>query len=282
MSNWDGKNVVITGAASGIGLALSIAMVKRGADVWMTDSNGPGVQQAVEALGPKARFAKLDVRDVLAVREVIERVAKDRGRLDYVFNNAGMGIGGESQELLVQHYDRVIDVNIRGVVNGVAAAYPILVRQKSGHIVNTASIAGLGPAPLLVPYAMSKHAVVGLSTSLRIEAASFGVRVSALCPGAIETPLLDSDTPRDLPQLSWRPDLRRYLTRLCGTPYPAAKLADAALRGVERNQALIVVPGSARVIALLNRSLPGLVARVTASAVQDVLAQRPATLAKAA
>lgn len=275
MSDWDGATVMVTGAASGIGLALSIAMVKRGADVWMTDVNGPGVQQAAEALGPKARWAKLDVRDALAVREVIERIARDRKRLDYLFNNAGIGVGGEAHELAVPHYDRIIDVNIRGVVNGVAAAYPIMVRQRSGHIVNTASVAGLTPAPLLVPYAMTKHAVVGLSTSLRLEARNFGVRVSALCPSAIETPILDADNPGDLPRVRWRPDIRTYLTKLCGPPYPPTKLAEAALRGVERDQALIVVPTIARVIALLHRFAPGLVTFGSSFALRQTLAERP-------
>lgn len=275
MGPWDGANVVVTGAASGIGLALSIAMVKRGADVWLSDVNGPGVEQAAEALGPKARWAKLDVRDALAVRSVIERVARDRGRIDYLFNNAGIGIGGEAHELAPPHYDRIIDVNIRGVVNGVSAAYPLMVKQGRGHIVNTASVAGLSPAPLLVPYAMTKHAVVGLSTSLRIEARNHGVRVSALCPSAIETPLLDSDNPTDLPKLGWRPDIRRFLTRLCGPPYPASKLAEAALSGVERNQALIVVPRIARVVALLYRLAPGLVSFATGFVLRDTLKERP-------
>lgn len=275
MSDWNGATVMVTGAASGIGLALSIAMVKRGADLWMTDVNGPGVQQAAEALGPKARWAKLDVRDALAVREVIERIARDRKRLDYLFNNAGIGVGGEAHELTVPHYDRIVDVNIRGVVNGVTAAYPIMVRQRSGHIVNTASIAGLAPAPLLVPYAMTKHAVVGLSTSLRLEARSFGVRVSALCPSAIDTPILDADNPSDLPRVGWRPDVRRYLTRMCGPPCSPTKLAEGALRGVERDQALIVVPGIARAIALLQRFAPGLVALASGVTLRQTLKERP-------
>ncbi|MBK7976956.1 MAG: SDR family oxidoreductase [Deltaproteobacteria bacterium] len=275
MSDWNGATVMVTGAASGIGLALSIAMVKRGADVWMTDVNGPGVQQAAEALGPKARWAKLDVRDTLAMREVIERIARDRERLDYLFNNAGIGVGGEAHELSVPHYDRILDVNVRGVVNGVAAAYPIMVRQRSGHIVNTASMAGLTPAPLLVPYAMTKHAVVGLSTSLRLEARNFGVRVSALCPSAIDTPILDADNPGDLPKLPWRPDIRRFLTKLCGPPYPPTRLAAEALRGVERDQALIVVPRIARVIALLYRFAPGLVSFGTGFTLRQTLNERP-------
>ena len=78
------------------------------------------------------------MRDADAVRGLIERAAKEGGRLDYVFNNAGIGVGGEAHELTVAHYDRIIDINIRGVVHGVVAAYPIMMKQRSGHIVNTA------------------------------------------------------------------------------------------------------------------------------------------------
>lgn len=257
-NSWEQANIVVTGAASGIGLALSKALVQRGANVWMTDINGEKAGQAAEALGPRAHPAPLDVRDAPAVRDLVERVAKDSGRLDALFNNAGIGVSGEVHELAVEHFDRIVDVNIRGVVNGTVAAYPIMVKQKSGHIVNTASLAGLTPVPLLVPYAMTKHAVVGLSNSLRLEAARYGVKVSVLCPAAIETPLLSADNPSDL-GVAWRPNTRRYLARLSGPAYPVERLADEALRGVERNEGVIIIPARARVSALLCRLAPGLV-----------------------
>lgn len=258
---WQGASVVVTGAASGIGLALSAALVERGADVWMADVSAEALARSAAALGPKAHPATLDVRDAPAVRDLVERVARDTGRLDCLFNNAGIGVSGEVRELSVEHFDRIVDVNIRGVVNGIVAAYPILVKQGRGHIVNTASLAGLTPVPLLVPYAMTKHAVVGLSTSLRLEAARYGVRVSALCPAAVETPMLDAENPADL-RSAWRPDIRRYLSRLAGPAYPVARLAADALRGVERNQGIIIAPAQARAAAFLYRMAPELVQRL--------------------
>ena len=100
-------------------------------------------------------------------------------------------MGGSTHELDSSHWDRIIDINIKGVVNGVLTAYPLMVAQGDGHIVNTASGAGLAPAVLTVAYTTTKHAVVGLSTALRPEAALHGVRVSVLCPGAVDTPILD-------------------------------------------------------------------------------------------
>ena len=118
-------------------------------------------------------------------------MAADAGALDVMFNNAGISIGGETEELTLDHWNSIIDVNIRGVVHGVHAAYPVMVRQGSGHIVNTASMGGLMAAGLLTSYVMTKHAVVGLSLALRSEAAAHGVGVTAVCPSAVDTPILD-------------------------------------------------------------------------------------------
>jgi len=202
-------------------------------------------------------------------------VVAEHGGIDYLFNNAGIGLGGEAHELTNAHYDRIIDINIRGVIHGITAAYPIMIKQRSGHIVNTASMAGLVPAPLLVPYVMTKHAVVGLSLSLRAEAAGYGVRVSALCPSAVETPILDSDMPSDLPQPPWRPNVRRYLTAFGGSPYPVDELAEYTIHGVERNMPLIITPTNARIGTFLYRLFPGLVTRQFQKALATELADRP-------
>ena len=118
-------------------------------------------------------------------------VVAEHGRLDLMFNNAGISLLGETQDLPLEQWNAIIDVNIRGVVHGVAAAYPVMIKQGSGHIVNTASMGGLMAAGLLTSYVMTKHAVVGLSLALRSEAAAYGVGVTAICPAAVNTPILD-------------------------------------------------------------------------------------------
>ena len=271
---WEGKSAVVTGAASGIGLALAKALIARGAEVWVTDIDSAGIRQAAQVLGSNAHPVVLDVRDASAVREVIESVAEAFGRIDFLFNNAGIIMAGEFNDFDTEHLDRIIDVNIRGVVNGTVAAYPLMIRQRGGHIVNTASLAGLAPSPLLSPYAMTKHAVVGLTSSLRFEAARYGIRVSAICPAAVDTPLLDAGTPPDLHEVPWRPNVRRYLERLAGPPCPADRMVHAALRGVERNQALILVPARARLTALVYRIAPGLVHAIGSQVVAAELKER--------
>ena len=256
---WEGKTAVVTGAASGIGFALSGELIRRGASVWLTDIDTAALERSAAVLGPNARRHELDVRDSAAVRDLVEFVAKESGGLDFMFNNAGIIMPGEVHDLDTDHFDRIIDVNIRGVVNGTLAAYPVMVRQRRGHIVNTASLAGLAPAPLLSSYAMTKHAVVGLTSSLRFEAARYGVRVSAICPSAVNTPMLDAGTPQDLQKVPWRPNVRRYLRRLNGPPADPRSVAASALAGVEKNQALIIVPARAGMIAMVYRLAPGLV-----------------------
>jgi NAD(P)-dependent dehydrogenase (short-subunit alcohol dehydrogenase family) len=182
---------VVTGGASGIGKAIAAELVARGSLVVIADLDGAAAEATARELGSAASAATLDVADAEAVRSLVDAVVAEHGRLDVMVNNAGVAIGGLLEELDERHWAKAIDVNLRGVINGVTAAYPHLRAQGHGHILNTASLAGLIPAPAMLPYTTTKHAVVGLSTALRAEAASQGVRVSVLCPGFVDTPLLD-------------------------------------------------------------------------------------------
>ena len=259
---------IITGAASGIGQALASALVTRGDTVVVADVDGDGAERAASELarqGPGAATpAVVDVRDAAAVQALVDQTHEKQGRLDLMVNNAGIGVGGEASELLLAHWDRVIDVNLRGVVHGVHAAYPIMIRQRSGHIVNTASLAGLIPAPRLTPYAMTKHAVVGLSLSLRAEAAAYGIGVTAVCPGFVDTPILDKGGPDDLPKPAGiergREIARHFQPRL----YSPDRLARDILRGIDRDAALVIAPASARVALRLWRYAPAAVNRMAA------------------
>lgn len=266
MSHWKDKTAFITGAGSGIGRALAVSLAGRGARVCVADVNPASAEEVARLCGASARAVALDVCDADAVRRAIESFAAEQGRLDFVFNNAGIGVAGEVDEIPLPAWKRIIDINVYGVLHGVLAAYPIMLKQGFGHIVNTASLAGLGAAPLFTPYCLTKHAVVGLSTSLRIEAATRGVRVSVVCPAAIETPILDSDNPRDV-AIPWAPNLRRFLTMLAGPPYPVDRCVDEVLVAVEKNQSVIVLPGRARLAWRLGRLLPQLAERLSAVAV---------------
>jgi NAD(P)-dependent dehydrogenase (short-subunit alcohol dehydrogenase family) len=263
---------IVTGGASGIGRALGAALVRRGAQVVLADVEGTaaaGVAQQLTAMGPgTASGAPMDVRDAAAVAALVADTAGRHGRLDLMFNNAGLGIGGPVEELALAHWDRAIDVNLRGVVHGIHAAYPVMLRQGHGHIVNTASLAGLVPTPGAALYGTTKWAVVGLSLSLRGEAAPRGVRVSVVCPGGVDTPILDKGMPSDLPRVPTAEaiDARARITKFSGGHlYSADALAADVLHGVDRNRAIIVAPRQARIMWRLMRLSPSLLMRLGAA-----------------
>jgi NAD(P)-dependent dehydrogenase (short-subunit alcohol dehydrogenase family) len=265
-----GGVAVVTGGASGIGQALGEALARRGAEVILADlqaERAARVAADIRAGGGRATAVEADVRDFAAVQRLVEGTAARHGRLDYLFNNAGIGVAGDTQHYQVEDWDRVFDVNLRGVAHGVQAAYPLMLRQGFGHIVNTASLAGLVPSPWVVSYTASKHAVVGLSLALRVEAAAAGVRVSVLCPGVIRTPILDGGKyGKLLPPLSAERQ-RAYMERM--RPMDPALFARQALGAVARNRAIIILPRRWRVFWWLNRLSPALALYLIGRSLRD-------------
>lgn len=272
LGKFAGKQAVVTGAGSGIGAALCQALVAQGSDVLCTDVDAAAAERtASRADGPgSARAVGLDVTDAAAVQATVDDVVASVGRLDLMFNNAGIVWGGDTESLSLEQWNSIIDINIRGVVHGVAAAYPHMLRQRSGHIVNTASAAGLMAAGRLTSYVMTKHAVVGLSLALRSEAAVHGVGVTALCPGAVETPLLDKGWARGL-------DGREFYRQGQGGGgfYRADRLADEALASVSRNKPLLVVPRRIRLGWALHRLSPTLLNRLAVRFLTEQRAAHP-------
>ncbi len=255
---FSGRSAVVTGGGSGVGAALVRALVAEGAHVVVADLDPDAAARTAQtAAGPGTAVSRaLDVRDAAAVAEVVAGVVAEHGAIDLMFNNAGITFGGETHELTLDHWNAVIDVNIRGVVHGVAAAYPVMVEQGSGHIVNTASMGGLMAAGLITSYVMSKHAVVGLSLALRTEAAAHGVGVTALCPAAVETPMLDKG---ELGRFRGRD----YYLKGQGIrrPLDADVFARQSLAAVAVNRPLLVTPFAARTAWRLGRLSPGMVSR---------------------
>ena len=268
MSGWYGKVVFVTGGGSGIGAALSARLVDAGARVWIADrqfDHAKTLAQRLDASGARAHAVELDVRDPAAVRRAIDAVVDAAGRLDYLFNNAGIGIGGEVDTLTLDDWSDIIDVNLRGVIHGVDAAYPIMIKQGSGHIVNTASMAGLITTSAQAAYSSTKHAVVALSKTLRVEGKTHGVRVSVLCPGVVRTPILTGG------EYGHNRSISRENQQKLGEalrPMDPDEFADQALRAVMRNQAIIVVPRWWKALWYLERLSPALSMRTAATALK--------------
>ncbi len=260
-----GRTALVTGGGSGIGAALCRSLAGAGALVVCTDLD-PAAAARTAAELPGARAAQLDVTDSAAVERAVADVVARDGRLDLLVNNAGIVFGGETTELGLEQWNQIIDVNIRGVVHGVAAAYPRMVASGGGHIVNVASMAGLVAAGLLTSYVMTKHAVVGLSLALRAEGAAHGVGVTVVCPSSVDTPILDKGSIGDMVSR----DL--FLTgQGIREPYDADRLAAEVLAAVVGNRAMVVSPRAARMAWRFWRFAPGLTRR---AAVRWVAGQR--------
>ena len=254
MSYFKDKVCIITGGASGIGMGLGEYMAKAGAKLVLTDINQASLESVVETFrkqGYQVNGRVLDVTDAKAVQTVISDVYQEFGRIDILVNNAGIGILGACLDYSLEDWDRLIDINLKGVVYGVHAAYPIMRDQGFGQIVNTASLAGLLPVVGSVPYAATKHAVVGLSKSLRAEAAPFGIKVNALCPSFVRTNIIKSSR-----AVNFRPESSEYLIQRTGGFIPLEQFVPEAIDGIVKNQGLIVLPRSARSFWRFFRFLP--------------------------
>ncbi len=256
---------LVTGGASGIGRALAGALSSRGHVVVVADVDADAARRTAADLnaaaghGGQVDAVGLDVTDREAFHDVVRQVAAEHGRIDLLFNNAGIGVGGLVDELDDEHWDRCLAVNLHGVVHGVQAAVPVMTAQGSGHIVNTASMAGLMTTPMMLPYTTTKHAVVALSRALRAELKPVGVGVTAVCPAFISTPLLDNLNPGMAPTAATT-GVRQLAATLQpgGLPGPEP-LAEAVLRGVARDKALVVFPRSQWAVVAAQRWVPGAV-----------------------
>ncbi len=189
------KVVLITGAASGIGRTTALAFAAEGALVAAADIDGRGVDgvaDEIAACGGRAVPLRADVTDGRQVEQLIGQVVREFGRLDIAFNNAGVeGAPVRTADVSEDDFDRIMSVNVRGVWLCMKYEIKQMLRQEGGVIINTASAAGLVGAHSLPVYAASKHAVVGLTRSAAVEYARKGLRINAVCPAVVRTPMIE-------------------------------------------------------------------------------------------
>lgn len=256
-----GRTAIVTGAASGIGHALALILADRGATVYATDRDAERLAElAGTEGGSRMRLLPLDVTDREAVRAVVDRVVAESGTLDLMFNNAGIVLGGDFADMTPDAWQRIVDINFWGVVHGTEAAYAQMRKQGRGHIINTSSSAGVMPVVRSAAYAATKHAVVGLSTSLRAEAADHGINVSVVVPGLVDTNIFSAAT--NLASYNYGAAVERVPMKKV-TPRRAA---EAMLRGVVRNDEFIVFPLLNRLVITLYRAMPALMGPIVTRA----------------
>ncbi|AZB42308.1 SDR family oxidoreductase [Bacillus sp. FJAT-42376] len=226
------KVAIVTGGASGIGRALCLELSRQGAAVIIADINETEGKKAQAAITGSA-FVYCDVKDLRCMEKIIHETYTNYGRIDYLFNNAGVALYGEFSDMNMTHWKKTMDVNVWGVIHGTQIAYAIMKKQGFGHIVNTASAAGLGPSPFSAVYSATKHTVVGLTTSLHYEAEAYGVKVTALCPAFVDTPILNK---AEAVKLDKSLIMEQFKKQKMMSPERFAKIA---LKGVHQNKTII-------------------------------------------
>ncbi|MEO1060717.1 MAG: SDR family NAD(P)-dependent oxidoreductase [Actinomycetota bacterium] len=252
----DPQVAVVTGGASGIGLALGRAFAARGAAVSLADVEADALDEAVESIvsgGGRAIGSVVDVSDADAVTGLAARTAAELGPVDVVCNNAGVGVNGPAWKASLADWRWVLDVNLWGVIHGVRAFVPAMVERGRGHVVNTASLAGLVSYPEMGVYNVSKHAVVTLSETLwhELKRDDTGVGVTVVCPGLVNTRIIEADRNRpdrlrsDDDQMTGSSEERRAAARaVYDQAMSPDELAAIVLDAVDGDQ-LYVIPDDA-------------------------------------
>ncbi|MBX4941751.1 SDR family oxidoreductase [Rhizobium binae] len=191
----DGKVALVTGASSGIGAATALKLAKAGAKIGLAArrlDRLSAVQQQIADHGGQAVALEMDVVDQASVTAGAEKLAEVFGSIDILFNNAGLMPISDLEALKTDEWHRMVDVNIKGLLNTTAAVLPMMIRQKGGHIVNTSSIAGRKVFPGLAVYCATKHAVTAISEGMRLELSKkHNIRVTCIQPGAVESELFE-------------------------------------------------------------------------------------------
>lgn len=243
MKSFVDKEVLVTGAGSGIGREMARAFAQEGARLWVSDINEAGNQETAEmirAAGGTARAVTCDVADPDTVAAMADRIHGQVPALDILANNAGIGSAGAFIDTSIDTWHKVMDVNLMGVVHGCKAFLPSMVeRGKGGHVINTASSAAYVAWPEMSVYAASKYAVLGFSESLRAEMAPHRIGVTTVCPGVIDTPIVANTILEG--EMGEGDKHAKAMAFYKKRNYSPARVAAAIVKGVRRNAAVLPV-----------------------------------------
>jgi NAD(P)-dependent dehydrogenase (short-subunit alcohol dehydrogenase family) len=273
-ATFSGKICIVTGGASGLGRELGRQLATLGASVVLADIDETGLDDAVAGISRssgKAKAVRTDVTDAESVRCLIEGTAAEFGHIDYLFNNAGAAVIGEIRDLTLEQWRHVIEINLFGEIYGVHYAYSVMIRQGFGHIVNTASGFGMAPGPLNSPYVASKFAIFGMSHALAAEAREFGIHVSVVCPGYIDTAMIAGLAPVNADGNAMKAQIPVKLV-------PVERAARLVLAGVRKRRLVIAFPGYVRILAFLHRFVPALFAHFSDRQIRQFRKSRKAPL----
>jgi NAD(P)-dependent dehydrogenase (short-subunit alcohol dehydrogenase family) len=230
------KQVLITGAASGIGRATAVAAAAKGAHLFLTDINGAALQELAAQLGDRVRYAKAaNIADHEAVAAMAEEIHAAHGSLDVVMNVAGIAVWGTVQTLSHEQWRRCIDVNLMGPIHVIESFVPAMIEAKrGGHIVNVSSAAGIFGLPWHAPYSATKFGLRGLSEVLRFDLRRYDIGVQLVCPGGVDTGLVNTVEIAGIDKGS--PVMAKFIGRFRRHAVTPEQAAAKILEGVERNR----------------------------------------------
>ena len=242
--------IFITGGASGLGRATALRFARAGFRVCIGDVHEARGQEVQAELGEQGLFLRCDVTREEDLRAVAAELERRWGGVDVVMNNAGVAAAGAIEDVPLSDWEWILDINLLGVVRGCRVFVPLLKRQRSGHLVNVASMAGLLDVPQMSSYNATKAAVVSLSETLHNELAEAGVGVSVVCPSFFRTNLHESMRTAD-------PGLRTAMNKLLDRSAVSAEdIAERIFRAVERREFYVLPHAEGRVAWRLKRLLP--------------------------
>jgi len=242
IKDFKNKVVVITGAGSGIGKASAEAFASEGADVVIADIHEGRLQEVssgIIARGGRALIKKVDVADRTQVEGLASFAIKEKGRVDILFNNAGVAIGGSFENTSIEEWEWIFSINFWGVLYGIKAFLPHMIERKYGHIVNTSSLAGLCSMPGMSAYSSTKFAVAGLGEALRAEVRKYGIGVSTICPGVINTRVVEDG--RMHLREGARANRQTVVDFYRNFGWPPERVAKAVLSAVRHNRSVVPV-----------------------------------------
>jgi len=253
------KVILITGAGSGIGKALCEEIVeftpKKLILIDIDEGSIKKVQKSI--IGVDSNLYKVDVASEKSMEALFTNVIEKNRKIDIVINSAGITAGGEYQDYTFNFWNKIIAINLWGIIYGSTLAYRQMIIQKYGHIVNIASLGGLIPEPMASAYATTKHAVVGLTTTLREEAHAYGIKVSVVCPGVVDTPIIDKAT------YVGNVDKEKLKKGVLEHGVISAnKCAQRIIKGISKNKGIILVKSSDKIFWKLHRFSPGLLSPI--------------------
>ncbi|MCD6569073.1 MAG: SDR family oxidoreductase [Deltaproteobacteria bacterium] len=249
-----GSKILITGAASGIGRATAIQMARLGARLFLTDINLEGLEETSQMIlrdgGQICKYKAIDISKYEDVKAFSDEIHHAFGPLDILVNVAGIALFAQIEDMAHEHWKKVIDANLWGVIHGIECFVPEMIRAKKGHVVSVSSTAGIIGLPWHTVYATTKHALVGMSEVLRYDLKKHNIGISVICPGAVATGMVDS-----VEIFGAKDAIEKAKTKFLKAAITPEKVADLIISAIQKKKFLVITSPDIKILFFLKRHI---------------------------